>query len=201
MATNQPLHLASAVALSAVGYLLTESLTMNTASVTPKVIALRYSPDSIRAALIALKGSAKGAATFEAVAPVFSALVVSGGSKPELMATSATAQVFKELHSEALKTPTAKAFRACAVHALVDFTKQGRAKDQDSHDTRMLELSGIWCAYFRDTVAKTKPEGYETPTAKIARLEAENATLRIERDAMAEALKTLQSTTAPLQTA
>ena len=46
--------------------------TTTTATDTNKVVALKYSPVSIRAALIALKGAEKGPATFEAVAPAFS---------------------------------------------------------------------------------------------------------------------------------
>lgn len=165
-----------------------------TATVSP----LRYTADSVRAALVALKGAEKGPATFEAVAPVFSALIASGGSKPELMATSATAQVFKELHAPTLKTPTAKAFRATCAEALKDFAATGRAKSQDGHDARLLALSAVWCAFFRDaTPAQAKPEGYETPKQHIARLEAELGAMRAERDAFADKVKALQAARAP----
>lgn len=151
-----------------------------------KVTPLKYSADSIRAALIALKGAERGPATFEAVAPVFSALIASGGSKAELQASSAQAQVFRELHSEALKTPTAKAFRATSAQALQDFKANGRAVDQASHDARLLALSAGWCSFFKDAKPRVKPEG-ETPKQVIARLEAERAALIIERDqALAE---------------
>lgn len=148
-----------------------------------KVNTLPYSPTAIRAALIAFKGAEKGPATFEAVAPVFSALIASGGSKAELQNTSATAQVFIELHSEALKTPTAKAFRACAAAALADFRAQGRAPDQDNHDARVVALSAIWCAHFKDAAPRAKAEG-ETPAQKVSRLQSELFAVTQERDAL-----------------
>lgn len=151
-----------------------------------KVIPLAYSPTAIRAALIQFKGAEKGPATFEAVAPVFSAMLASGGSKAELSSTTATAQVFKELHAETLKTPTAKAFRQCCVNALTMFKATGRAKDQAAHDGALLELSAVWCTFFRDAV-KTVSEK-EKPSATIARLTAELAAMRVERDAIASAL-------------
>ena len=154
-----------------------------------KVTSLKYSPAAVRAALIALKGAEKGPATFEAVAPAFSALIASGGNVVEFSPTSATAQVFKELHAESLKTPTAKAFKACAVQALADFKANKRAVSQDAHDARLLALSAVWCAFFKDVTAKAKPDGYESPTQKIARLEGELVSVKIERDALATALK------------
>lgn len=175
----------------------TAATTATTATTAIKVIPLRYSADSVRAALIALKGSEKGPATFEAVAPVFSALIASGGSKAELSETSSTAQVFKELHAVTLKTSTAKAFRATCIEALKDFKSLGRAKSQDAHDTRLIGLSAIWCGFFKDAApAKAKPEGYETPAKKIERLEAELCAMRIERNAMAELVGELRNRSA-----
>lgn len=166
----------------------------NPATPAAKIQTLPYSPTAIRAALINLKGAEKGPATFEAVAPVFSALVASGGSKAELQATTATALVFRELHAETLKTSTARAFRQCSALALADFAKSGRAGGQDDHDARMLALSAAWCAHFKDAAPKAKSEG-ETSAQKIARLTAENAALRIECDALGEALAKAKATT------
>ncbi len=148
-----------------------------------KVKPIPYSPNAIRAALVNLKGAERGAATFEAVAPVFSATIANGGTKAELSATTATAQVFKELHAETLKTSTAKAFRAVCASALADFAKNGRADTQDNHDARMLSLSAQWCGFFRDA-APAKPKEGETLSAKCARLMAENAALMGENAAL-----------------
>lgn len=152
-------------------------------SKAPKIIALAYSHTAIRAALIAFKGAEKGPATFEAVAPVFSAMLVSGGSKAELAAASATATVFIELHSDKLKTPTAKAFRATCITALADFKASGRAADQEVHDARLVALSAVWCSFFRDATPKAKDADFESPKATIARLQAELTTAIAERDA------------------
>lgn len=178
---------------------------------TPKkapIVSLKYSAESIRAALISLKGKEKGPATWQAVAPVFSALIASGGSKAELSASTAQAQVFRELHASTITakgsekftvaTPTGKAFRAACITALADFQANGRAVDQAQHDARLLSLSGAWCAFFVDAAPKAKDDSRETDKQVIARLTAENAALKIERDALAQALATAR-TTAPAQ--
>jgi hypothetical protein len=170
----------------------TATATANTAA--PKVKALAYSPHAVRAALIALKGAEKGPATFEAVAPAFSAFIASGGNKVEFTAASARSLVFKELHADTLKTPTAKAFKECAAEALKDFAAAGRAQDQAGHDARLLALSAVWCSFFKDAIRKAKAPGAETSTQKVSRLEAENASLKIERDALSAALRALKAT-------
>jgi hypothetical protein len=163
---------------------------------TAKVVALAYTPNAVRAALIALRGAEKGPATFEAVAPAFSALIASGGNKVEFSATSATAQVFRELHADSLKTPTAKAFRATAAQALKDFADHKRATDQVDHDGRLAALAAGWCSFFKDAAPKVIDATKETDKQAVARLTAENATLKIERDALQAALKALQPVTA-----
>jgi hypothetical protein len=162
----------------------------------PAVVSLKYSPLSIAAALLALKGAEVGPATFDAVAPVFSSMIASGGSKAELSALTATAEVFKRLHSDTLKSSRARAWRATCIHALQDFTANGRAKDQDDHDARMVELSGMWCGFFKDAVKKPKDPTAETPAQKIARLEAELASVLIERDSLRAALAKKEAITA-----
>jgi hypothetical protein len=194
VAVQQPANVSNMAQAANVSLLGVHTMTTPTAKIT----ALKYSPTAIRAALIALKGAEKGPATFEAVAPVFSALVVSGGSKAELSATTATAQVFKELHAEkapgkpVLNTPTAKAFRAACTHALADFKVNGRASDQAAHDMRMSTVAALWCTFFRDATPKTVDATVETSKAKITRLEGELMTMRMERDAMAAALNAMR---------
>ncbi len=163
-----------------------------------RIVALKYSADSVRAALVALKGAERGPATFEAVAPVFSALIASGGSKAELSATTATAQVFRELHAETLKTSTGRAWRAVCPLALADFKANGRAADQAAHDARMVALSGTWCTYFKDAAPKAKPEG-PTLREQLAAAQSAVAALTIERDAYAAQLAQCQQALAEAQ--
>lgn len=176
-----------------------------TTSPKATVKALAYSPNAIEAALAPLRGSENGPLTFEAVAPAFSAYIASRGNKVELSATSATARVFQRLHASTtaatktgkesvkftLTTSVARAFRACCIKALKDYTS--RADSQESHDSALLALSAVWCSFFKDATApKAKPEGYETPAQIIARLEADIAALKIERNALQAALNAVR---------
>jgi hypothetical protein len=180
--------------------------TSPTSALKPTIIGLKFSADGIRAALLSLKGAEKGAETFNAVAPVFSSLIASGGTKAELTASTAKARVFQELFAStvnagkekfAVTTPTGKAFRAVAASALVDFAKNGRAPDQVSHDGRIASLRAQWLEFFPDAKPHVKDDTKESNAQVIARLKGELAAMTSERDALA---KMLASITTPAQT-
>jgi hypothetical protein len=127
---------------------------------------------------------------FDAMAPLFSTWLATGGNKTDFQATSSArhgALVAALWAAHATGKGTAKrigaAWAALAARAL-SMPGKGFSHDQTGHDTAIEALAVEFMAYFPAPTVRAKADDYETPTAKIARLEAELVALRLECDAL-----------------
>lgn len=127
---------------------------------------------------------------FDAMAPLFSTWLATGGNKTDFQATASArhgALVSALWAAHATGKGTAKrigaAWAALAARAL-SMPGKGFSHDQTGHDAAIEALAVEFMAYFPAPTVRAKADDYETPTAKIARLEAELIALRLECDAL-----------------
>ena len=141
--------------------------------------------------LFPMKGHAeKVERFFDAVAPMLSTWLATGGNKTDFQAAS------KERHgalvsalwaAHATGKGTAKkignAWAAVAARAL---TVPGKScsHDQGAHDEAVTDMAAEFMAFFPAPAVREKAADYESPADKVKRLEAECAALRIECDAL-----------------
>jgi hypothetical protein len=131
---------------------------------------------------------------FDAIAPIVSTWLATGGNKTDFQQSATVrhgALVSALWDALATGKGTARkignAWAALAAHVLT-IPGKSFAADQAGHDAAIEECAVLFMAFFPAPAVKEKDPTKETPAQQIARLSAENAALRIERDAMAAQL-------------
>ena len=131
-----------------------------------------------------------------ALSPLLSTYIVDGGNAVEL--TAPTMLKVNQKHSDAARQLWACKGKGRAAFALLVATAREHgarafAGNQAKHDAAVEAFEAAVAAVFI-TVPKVKDARAETPSQKIARLEAEVTGLKIERDAMAAIIATMKET-------
>lgn len=172
----------------------------------PRTVRVTMGEQHALAILFPDKGhAAKVERFFDAVAPILSTWLATGGNKTDFQQTGKHGALVSALWAaHATGKGTAKrigaAWAALAAHALT-IPGKAFAFDQSGHDSAILDAAAMWLAYFPAPAARVKDATAETSAQKIARLEAECAALVIERDALAAALKAVAAPASETATA
>ncbi len=165
------------------------------APATVRTVRLVMGDKQALAILFPQKGHAeKVERLFDAVAPMLSTWLATGGNKTDFQDTATArhgALVSALWAAHATGKGTAKKIGnawACIAARALTMAGKSCATDQAAHDEAIAELCYEFCAFFPAPAVKEKAEDYESPTAKIKRLESECAALRLECDALKAAM-------------
>jgi len=177
-----------------------------TASLAPaaRTVRLTMGDKQALAILFPAKGHAeKIERLFDAIAPILSTWFATGGNKTDFQQSATvrhgplvSALWDAMVSGKGTARKIGNAWAALAAHALT-IPGKSFAADQAGHDAAIEECAALFIAFFPAPTVKEKDASKETPAQQIARLTAENAALKIERDAMAAKLAHLTQAPAP----
>lgn len=127
---------------------------------------------------------------FNAIAPLLSCYLTSGGNKVDFDGSAAAGRgpVAQALHTRA-KGSLARAWASMCVN-MKTMTAKAYVNDQTGHDEALEALSLEFSLFFPVPVKKTKVEG-ESSKQVIARLTAELSAITAERNVLADKIKIL----------